>query len=136
MTRGLLGAAHPAELEGLLAHEVAHIRRRDVAIQTLVAMLTLTILELSRLGWRAQSALLYILGPIASSFTNAFIAMLLTERHSGRTRGLYCGGMSPQSNANLPQNPSLRLNKVKSGGRGSPRPDRSELESCNKNEEI
>src|SRR5258708_37416090 len=62
--------------------------------------------------------------------------MLLTERHSGRTRGLYCGGMSPQSNANLPQNPSLRLNKVKSGGRGSPRPDRSELESCNKNEEI
>jgi heat shock protein HtpX len=74
LTRGLLAAARPEELEGLLAHELAHIRRRDVAVQTLVAMLTLTILELSRLGWRAQSALLYVLGPIAASFTSAFVA--------------------------------------------------------------
>jgi heat shock protein HtpX len=74
LTRGLLGAARPEELEGLLAHEVAHIRRRDVAVQTLVAMLTLTILELTRLGWRAQGALLYVAGPIAASFTSAFVA--------------------------------------------------------------
>ena len=63
VTRGLLGAARAEELEGLLAHEIAHIRRRDVPVQTLVAMLTLTILESSRLGWRAQGALLYVLGP-------------------------------------------------------------------------
>jgi heat shock protein HtpX len=74
VTRGLLGAARAEELEGLLAHELAHIRRRDVAVQTLVATLTLTILELSRVGWRAQGALLYVLGPIAASFTNAFVA--------------------------------------------------------------
>jgi heat shock protein HtpX len=74
VTRGLLNAMRGEELEGLLAHELAHIRRRDVAVQTLVAMLTLTLLELSRLGWRAQGALLYILGPIAASFTSAFVA--------------------------------------------------------------
>jgi heat shock protein HtpX len=74
MTRGLLGAVQPEELDGLLAHEVAHIRRRDVAVQTVVAILTFTILELSRVGWRAQGALLYALGPIAASFTNAFVA--------------------------------------------------------------
>ena len=33
--RGLLGAATPAELEGVLAHELAHIRDRDVLVQTL-----------------------------------------------------------------------------------------------------
>jgi heat shock protein HtpX len=74
ITRGLLSAARAEEVEGLLAHEIAHIRRRDVAVQTLVALLTLTILELSRLGWRAQGALLYVLGPLAASFTNAFVA--------------------------------------------------------------
>ena len=32
---GLLSAAPPAELEGVLAHELAHVRHRDVAVQTL-----------------------------------------------------------------------------------------------------
>jgi heat shock protein HtpX len=73
VTRGLLLATQTDELEGLLAHELAHIRRRDVAIQTLVALLTLTILELSRIGWRWQGALLYVLGPVAASFTSAFV---------------------------------------------------------------
>ena len=31
-------------------------------------------LELSRLGWSWQGALLYVLGPVAASFTNAFVA--------------------------------------------------------------
>src|SRR5256885_9960504 len=39
VSRGLLGAATPAELEGVLAHELVHIRDRDVLIQTAVAVL-------------------------------------------------------------------------------------------------
>jgi heat shock protein HtpX len=74
LTRGLLNACRAEELEGILAHELAHVRRRDVAIQTLVALLTLTMLEATRVGWRWQSALLYAAGPIAASFTSAFVA--------------------------------------------------------------
>ena len=33
---GLLGVATPAELEGIVAHELAHLRNRDVLVQTLV----------------------------------------------------------------------------------------------------
>ena len=33
---GLMGVASPAELEGIVAHEVAHIRHRDVLLQTVV----------------------------------------------------------------------------------------------------
>ena len=31
---GLLGVASPAELEGIVAHEIAHLRHRDVLVQT------------------------------------------------------------------------------------------------------
>jgi heat shock protein HtpX len=74
LTSGLLGAAQPDELAGLLAHEVAHIKRSDVVVQTLVVLLGFTLLELTRLGWRAQSALLYVLGPLAASFPSAFLS--------------------------------------------------------------
>ena len=35
VSTGLLAVATPAELEGILAHELAHLRRRDVLVQTL-----------------------------------------------------------------------------------------------------
>ena len=34
LSLGLLTAASPAELEGLVAHELAHVRNHDVAVQT------------------------------------------------------------------------------------------------------
>jgi heat shock protein HtpX len=74
LTTALIRAAQPDELEGLLAHEIAHIKRRDVVIQTLVVVVAFTLLELSRLGWKAQGALLYVLGPLAASFPNAFLS--------------------------------------------------------------
>ena len=37
VSSGLLSAAPPAELEGVLAHELAHIRNRDVLVQTSAA---------------------------------------------------------------------------------------------------
>ena len=39
VTRGLLNALDRQELEGVLAHELSHVRNRDVAFMTLVAVL-------------------------------------------------------------------------------------------------
>jgi heat shock protein HtpX len=39
VSEGLLGALTPAELEGVLAHELVHIRHRDVLVQTSVVVL-------------------------------------------------------------------------------------------------
>src|SRR5581483_8959053 len=47
---GLLGVATPAELEGIVAHELAHLRRRDVLVQTLAVVIAAAVVELSRLG--------------------------------------------------------------------------------------
>ena len=38
VTEGIQGALSPAELEGVLAHELAHIRNRDVLIASIAAM--------------------------------------------------------------------------------------------------
>src|SRR5205807_8934849 len=50
VSSGLVSACTPAELEGVLAHELAHVRHRDVAIQTAVVVLAASIVELSRIG--------------------------------------------------------------------------------------
>ena len=42
--------AHPRELEAVLAHELAHVRTRDVLTQTQVVLLATTLLEMSRVG--------------------------------------------------------------------------------------
>ncbi len=47
---GLLGVASPAELEGIVAHEIAHLRHRDVLVQTVVVIVALSLVELSRVG--------------------------------------------------------------------------------------
>src|ERR671933_1665438 len=39
LSAGLVAALPPAELEGVLAHELAHVRNRDVVLQTAVAVL-------------------------------------------------------------------------------------------------
>jgi heat shock protein HtpX len=74
VSRGLLGAATPAELEGVLAHELVHIRDRDVLIQTAVAVLAGAIIELSRLGGLLQRTLLFGLGPLAAAIVHLFLS--------------------------------------------------------------
>src|SRR5205085_3943434 len=51
---GLLGVASPAELEAILAHELAHIRHRDVLLQTVVVIVAMCVVELSRIGGALQ----------------------------------------------------------------------------------
>src|SRR6478752_9705564 len=42
---GLMGVASPAELEGILAHEIAHLRHRDVLVQTVAVIVATTVVE-------------------------------------------------------------------------------------------
>ena len=74
VSTGLLGALSPAELDGVLAHEIAHAERRDVLVQTTAAVVAATLLELSRLGGWFQRALLFALGPVASAVVNGLLS--------------------------------------------------------------
>lgn len=74
VSQGLLGSATPAELEGILAHELAHIRDRDVLIQSTVSVLACAIVEASRIGGFLQRGLLFVLGPFAAALVNLFLS--------------------------------------------------------------
>jgi heat shock protein HtpX len=80
---GLLGVATPAELEGIVAHELAHLRHRDVLLQTIVVIVATSIIELSRIGGALQRALLFVLGPLAAAFVHL---MLSTKRELAADR--------------------------------------------------
>jgi heat shock protein HtpX len=67
VSRGLLGAAPPAELEGVLAHELAHVRARDVVTQEGVVVFAAALVEATRIGGALQRVLLFVLGPIAAA---------------------------------------------------------------------
>lgn len=67
VSRGLLGAAPPAELEGVLAHELAHVRARDVVTQQGVVVFAAALVEATRIGGALQRLLLFVLGPIAAA---------------------------------------------------------------------
>jgi heat shock protein HtpX len=86
---GLLGVASPAELEGIVAHEVAHIRHRDVLLQTIVVIVAMCIVELSRIGGAMQRALLFVLAPIAASFVHLMLSPR-REYAADRTAAALC----------------------------------------------
>ena len=67
VSRGLLGAAPPAELDGVLAHELAHVRARDVVTQEAVVVIAAALIEATRVGGFLQRALLFVLGPLAAA---------------------------------------------------------------------
>jgi heat shock protein HtpX len=74
VSSGLLAALPPAELEGVLAHELAHIRSRDVLTQQAAVVLAATLIELSRVGGLLQRALLFVLGPVASACVHLLLS--------------------------------------------------------------
>jgi len=71
---GLMGLPAPAEIDGLLAHEIAHVKNRDVLVQTTAVVLAASLVELSRVGGWLQRALLYVLGPVAASFVHLLLS--------------------------------------------------------------
>jgi heat shock protein HtpX len=74
VSSGLLAALPPAELEGVVAHELAHVRSRDVLTQQAAVVLAATLIELSRVGGFLQRALLFVLGPVASACVHLLLS--------------------------------------------------------------
>ena len=70
VSTGLLGALPPDELNGILAHELAHVRSRDVLTQTFAVLLAVMLVETSRLGGWFSKALLYVFAPIGAGFVH------------------------------------------------------------------
>jgi heat shock protein HtpX len=74
VSAGLLAVTTPAELEGMLAHELAHLRNRDVLVQTIAVVLAGALVEMSRLGGWLERALLFVLGPIAAALMHLLLS--------------------------------------------------------------
>jgi heat shock protein HtpX len=90
VSSGLLAAAPPAELEGVLAHELAHIRNRDVLVQTAAVVVAAALIETSRVGGWLQRTLLFVLGPFAA----AIVHLLLSPKRefaADRAAAAICG---------------------------------------------
>jgi heat shock protein HtpX len=51
VTEGLLGTLDEEELEGVLAHELAHIKNRDVMVMTIASFLSTIAFMIVRWGW-------------------------------------------------------------------------------------
>ena len=87
---GALRALREEELEAAIAHELAHVRRRDVLLQTSVVLFATTLVEASRVGGWFSRVLLYIFAPIASAFVNVLLAPgreLAADALAARTTG-------------------------------------------------
>ena len=74
VSAGLLSAASPAELDGILAHELVHIANRDVLVQSTVSVIAGFLIEVTRLAGWFQRAFLFVLAPVAASFTHLLLS--------------------------------------------------------------
>jgi heat shock protein HtpX len=74
VSRGLLGAAPPAELEGVLAHELGHVKVRDVVVQNAAVVLAAALLELTRIGGWLSRSLLFLFGPLAAGLVHLLLS--------------------------------------------------------------
>ena len=98
VSTGLLTAASPAELEAVLTHELAHVRHRDVVVQTSVVVLAATALELTRVGGWFQRALLFVFGPIAAAFVHLMLSPK-REYFADAAAATICGSPHPMADA-------------------------------------
>jgi heat shock protein HtpX len=74
VTEALVLLPSAAEVEGVLAHELAHVARRDVVVQTTAVVLAAAIVETSRIGGWFERSLLFVLGPLASAVVHALLS--------------------------------------------------------------
>ena len=90
VSSGLLGAAPPAELEGVIAHEIAHVRSREVIVQTAAVVVAGALVEASRIGGALERALLFVLGPVAAAFVHLVLSPK-REFEADRAAAALCG---------------------------------------------
>jgi len=74
VSAGCISACAPAELEGVLAHEIAHIRLHDVQVQTAAAVAAAVTLEASRIGGWLERTLLFVLVPVAAACVHLLVS--------------------------------------------------------------
>jgi heat shock protein HtpX len=74
VSTGCVVACAPAELEGVLAHEIAHVRLHDVQIQTAAAVCAAVLLETSRIGGWFERSLLFVLAPVAAACVHLLVS--------------------------------------------------------------
>ena len=74
VSTGCAAACPPAELEGVLAHEIAHVRLHDVQIQTAAAVAAAVLLETSRIGGWFERSLLFVLAPVAAACVHLLVS--------------------------------------------------------------
>jgi len=91
VSTGLLAALTPDELEAVLAHELAHVRTRDVLTQTQVVLLATTLLELTRVGGFLSRFLVAVLAPVGAAFTH----LVLSTRRELAADALAAGIVDP-----------------------------------------
>ena len=74
VSTGCVAACAPAELEGVLAHEIAHVRLHDVQVQTAAAVAAAVMLETSRIGGWLERSLLFVLAPVAAACVHLLVS--------------------------------------------------------------
>jgi heat shock protein HtpX len=74
VTRSLALLPAPAETQGVIAHELAHVRNRDIVLQTPVVMVSAALIDASRLGGWLERGLLYVLGPFAAALQHLLLS--------------------------------------------------------------
>jgi heat shock protein HtpX len=89
VSRGLLALLSPAELEGVLAHELAKIHNRDVTVQTPLVVMSAMTVDASRIGGWLERALLLFLGPISAAFLHLMLSPK-REFAADRTAAGFC----------------------------------------------
>jgi heat shock protein HtpX len=90
VSSGLLGVATPAELDAIVAHEIGHLKARDVLPQTIVTVLGAAAIDASRIGGYFQRAFLFVLGPLAASFVHLVLSPR-REYEADRFAASLCG---------------------------------------------
>ena len=90
VSEALLLACPPAELEGVLAHEIAHIRTRDVTVQSAAVILASALYEAPRIGGFLERGLRFVLAPFAAAIVHALLSPK-RELHADRLAAGWCG---------------------------------------------
>jgi heat shock protein HtpX len=88
-TEALVRLPAPAEVEAVVAHEFAHIVRRDVLVQTTAVVIATAVVEVSRIGGFLERTLLFVLGPVASALVHLLLSVK-REFHADERAAAFC----------------------------------------------